>query len=160
VDAVFGFSNSSFINIKARGVPESDITLMMMSDYGVQLYGNVVMVSPKMMADNPEAVRRFLKALTRSIKDVVKSPDGAIDSVIKRNDVAKREVELERLKMTLDMNVTTPWAKTNGVGGIDPARWAAALDQIGLTFQFKDKAKAGAAFVDTFLPPAAERKFD
>jgi NitT/TauT family transport system substrate-binding protein len=160
VDAVFGFSNSSFINIKARGVPESDITLMMMSDYGVQLYGNVIMVSPKMMAENPEAVRRFLRALTRSIKDVVKNPDGAIDSVIKRNDVAKREVELERLKMTLDMNVATPWAKANGVGGVDPARWTAAVDQIGLTFQYKDKAKAGAAFVDTFLPAAAERKFD
>jgi NitT/TauT family transport system substrate-binding protein len=160
VDAVFGFSNSSFINIKARGVPEADITLMMMSDYGVQLYGNVIMVSPKMMAENPEAIRKFLRALVRSVKDVVKNPDGAIDSVIKRNDVAKREVELERLKMTLDMNVATPWAKANGFGGIDATRWATALDQIGLTFQYKDKAKAGAAFVDTFLPAAAERKFD
>jgi NitT/TauT family transport system substrate-binding protein len=90
----------------------------------------------------------------------VKNPDGAIDSVIKRNDVAKRDVELERLKMTLDMNVTTPWVKANGIGGIDQARWNAALDQIGLTFQFKDKAKSGAAFVDTFLPAAAERKLD
>jgi NitT/TauT family transport system substrate-binding protein len=160
VDAVFGFSNSSFINIKARGVPEADITLMMMSDYGVQLYGNVVMASPKLMAENPEAIRKFLRALNRSVKDVVKNPDGAIDSVIRRNDVAKREVELERLKMTLDMNVATPWVKANGFGGIDTARWSTALDQIGLTFQYKDKAKAGAAFVDTFLPPAAERKFD
>jgi NitT/TauT family transport system substrate-binding protein len=160
VDAVFGFANSSFINIKARGVPESDITLMLMSDYGVQLYGNVIMVSPRMMAENQDAVRRFLRALTRSIKDVVKNPDGAIDSVIRRNDVAKREVELERLKMTLDMNVATPWAKANGVGGVDPARWSAALDQIGLTFQFKDKARAGAAFVSDFLPAAADRKFD
>jgi NitT/TauT family transport system substrate-binding protein len=160
VDAVFGFSNSSFINLKSRGVPVDDISLLLMSDYGVQLYGNVVMVSPKFMAENPEVVRKFLRAVTRSVKDVVKSPDGSIDSVIKRNDVAKREVELERLKMTLDMNVTTPWVKANGFGGIDPARWAAALDQIGLTFQYKDKAKAGAAFVDTFLPPAAERKLD
>jgi NitT/TauT family transport system substrate-binding protein len=160
VDAVFGFSNSSFINIKARGVPVDDISLLLMSDYGVQLYGNVVMVSPKLMAENPEIIRKFLRALTRSVKDVVKSPDGSIDSVIKRNDVAKREVELERLKMTLDMNVTTPWVKANGFGGIDATRWAAALDQIGLTFAYKDKAKAGAAFVDTFLPPAAERKLD
>ncbi len=53
VDAVFGFANSSFINIKARGVPESDITLMLMSDYGVQLYGNVIMVSPRMMPRTP-----------------------------------------------------------------------------------------------------------
>jgi ABC-type nitrate/sulfonate/bicarbonate transport system substrate-binding protein len=47
VDAVFGFSNSSFINLKARGIPAEDITLILMSDYGVQLYGNVIMVSPK-----------------------------------------------------------------------------------------------------------------
>jgi NitT/TauT family transport system substrate-binding protein len=160
VDAVFGFSNSSYINLKSRGVPVDDISLLLMSDYGVQLYGNVVMVSPKMMAESPDTVRKFLRALTRSVKDVVKNPDGAIDSVIKRNDVAKREVELERLKMTLDMNVTTPWVKANGFGGIDPARWAAALDQIGLTFAYKDKAKAGAAFMDTFLPAAADRKLD
>ncbi len=160
VDAVFGFSNSSFINLKARGIPVDDISLLLMSDYGVQLYGNVIMVSPKLMAENPEAVRKFLRALTKSIKDTVKNPDGAIDGVIKRNDVAKRDVELERLKMTLDMNVTTPWVKANGIGGIDATRWNAALDQIGLTFQFKDKAKAGAAFAADFMPPAADRKLD
>ena len=160
VDAVFGFSNSSFINLKARGIPVEDISLLLMSDYGVQLYGNVIMISPKLMAENPEAIRKFLRAVNRSIKDVVKNPDGAIDSVIKRNDVAKRDVELERLKMTLDMNVVTPWVKANGIGGIDQARWNTALDQIALTFQFKDKAKSGAAFVADFLPPAADRKLD
>jgi NitT/TauT family transport system substrate-binding protein len=160
VDAVFGFSNSSFINLKARGVPVDDITLILMSDYGVQLYGNVIMVSPKMMAENPEAVRKFLRALTKSIKDVIKAPDAGVDSVIKRNDVLKKDVELERLKLTLDMNVVTPYTKANGIGGIDQARWNAALDQIGLTFQFKDKAKSGAAFVSDFLPTAAERKLD
>jgi NitT/TauT family transport system substrate-binding protein len=160
VDAVFGFANSSFINIKARGVPADDITLMLMSDYGVQLYGNVIMVSPRTMAENPEAIRKFLRALTRSVRDVVKNPDGAIDSVIRRNDVAKRDVELERLKMTLDMNVATPWVKANGFGGIDQTRWNTALDQIGLTFQYKDKAKAGAAFMSDFLPAVADRKLD
>ena len=131
-----------------------------MSDYGVQLYGNVVMVSPRFMADNPEGVRKFLRAMMKGVKDVVKSPESTVDSVIKRNDVAKKEVEAERLKMTVDMNVVTPWVKANGFGGIDATRWNAAVEQIGLTFQFKDKAKAGAAFVDTFLPAAADRKID
>ncbi len=160
VDAVFGFSNSSYINLKARGIPAEDITLILMSDYGVQLYGNVVMVSPRFMADNPEGVRKFLRAMMKGVKDVVKSPESTVDSVIKRNDVAKKEVEAERLKMTIDMNVVTPWVKANGFGGIDATRWNAAVEQIGLTFQFKDKAKAGAAFVDTFLPAAADRKID
>jgi NitT/TauT family transport system substrate-binding protein len=160
VDAVFGFANSSYINIKSRGVPVEDITMMLMSDYGVQLYGNVVMVSPKMMAENPEAIRKFLKALSKSIKEVVKNPEQNLDGVLKRNDIVKREVEFDRLKLTIDQNVATVYTKANGFGGIDTARWNVALDQIGLTFTYKDKAKSGAAFVDTFLPPVADRKFD
>jgi NitT/TauT family transport system substrate-binding protein len=79
--------------------------------------------------------------------------------VIKRNDVARGEVELERLKMTLEQNVATPFAKANGFGGIDKARWERALDQIGLNYSFKDRARAGDAFTDAFLPPVTERQF-
>jgi NitT/TauT family transport system substrate-binding protein len=159
VDAVFGFANSSYINLKSRGVPVDDIVVMLMSDYGVELYGNVIMVSPKFMAEKPEAVRGLLRAITRSVKETVANPALGADLVIRRNDVAKVEVELERLKMTLEQNVMTPWVKANGFGGIDKARWERALDQIGLTFGYKDKARAGDAFVDTFLPASAERVF-
>ncbi len=159
VDAVFGFANSSYINLKSRGVPVDDIVVMLMADYGVELYGNVIMVSPKFMAEKPDAVRGLLRAITRSVRDTIAAPDLGAQLVIKRNDVAKLEVELERLKMTLEQNVVTPWVKENGFGGIDKARWDRALDQIGLTFSFKDKARAGDAFVDSFLPPPAERKF-
>jgi NitT/TauT family transport system substrate-binding protein len=157
VDAVFGFANSSYINIKARGVPADDIVTMLMADYGVELYGNVIMVSPKFLAEKPEAVRGFLRALTRGVRDTVRDPAAGAALVIRRNDVAKLEVETERLKMTLDQNVMTPWVKANGFGGVDRARWARALDQIGLTFTFKDKAKAGDAFTDAFLPASADR---
>lgn len=159
VDAVFGFANSSYINLKSRGVPVDDIVTMLMSDYGVELYGNVMMVSPKFMAEKPEALRGLLRAITKGVRDTVANPELGAQLVIRRNDVAKQEVELERLKMTLEQNVMTPWVKANGFGGIDRTRWATALDQIGLTFTFKDKAKAGDAFVDSFLPAEAERKF-
>jgi NitT/TauT family transport system substrate-binding protein len=157
VDAVFGFANSSFINLKARGVPEADIVTMLMADYGVELYGNVIMVSPRFLTEKPEAVRGFLRALTKGVRDTVRNPAEGAALVIKRNDVARLEVETERLQMTLNQNVMTPWVKANGFGGVDRARWGRALDQIGLTFNFKDKARAGDAFVDAFLPAAADR---
>ncbi len=158
VDAVFGFANSSYINLKSRGVPADDIVTMLMADHGVELYGNVIMVSPKFLAEKPEAVRGLLRAIVKGVKDTAANPTAGAQMVIKRNDVAKLEVEDERLRMTLDQNIVTPWVKANGFGGIDKARWGRALDQIGLTFNFKDKARAGDAFVDTFLPPDAERK--
>jgi NitT/TauT family transport system substrate-binding protein len=157
VDAVFGFANSSYINVKSRGVPVDDIVTMLMADYGVELYGNVIMVSPRFLADKPEAVRGFLRALVKGVRDTVRDPAAGAALVIRRNDVARLETETERLIMTLNQNVVTPWVKANGFGGIDRGRWSRAIDQIGLTFTFKDKARAGDAFVDSFLPAAADR---
>ena len=60
--------------------------------------------------------------------------------------------------MALEQNIVTPWVKANGYGGVDMARFAKSIDQIGLTFTFKAKPKAEDIFTDAFLPPAADRK--
>src|SRR5207237_10180855 len=91
VDAITGFSFSSFINLKDRGVPVDDIVVLLMADYGVNLYGNVIIVNPKFAAEKPEAVKGFLKEFVKGLKDTVRSPETAVDSVLKRNDVAKQE---------------------------------------------------------------------
>jgi NitT/TauT family transport system substrate-binding protein len=115
---------------------------MLMSDHGVELYGNVLMVSPKFAADQPEAVKGFIRALTKGLRDTVRDPAAATATVTKRNDVAKPDVEKERLELALAQNFVTPWVKANGYGGIDQARFEKAIDQIGLTFDFKSKPKA------------------
>lgn len=159
LDAIFGFAHTSVVNIKARGVPADDIVTLLMADHGVELYGNAVIVSPKLLAEKPQAVRGLLRAITRSVRDVVADPDAAIAGVLQRNEGARPEIELERLKMVLDRYVMTPRVKANGFGGIDQVRWQKALDQIASTFPFKDRAKAGNAFAERFLPAEDERVF-
>jgi NitT/TauT family transport system substrate-binding protein len=159
VDAITGFSFSSFINLKSMNVPVDDIVVMLMADYGVNLYGNAIIVNPKFAADNPDAVKGFLRAFVKGLKDTVKDPSAAVDSVIKRNDVAKKPVELERLRMALKDNIVTPEVKAHGYGGVDEARMAKAIDQIALTYEFKNKKPSAAeAFDASFLPPPADRK--
>src|SRR5437667_3435016 len=85
VDAITGFSFSSYINLKDRGVPANDITVLLMADYGVNLYGNAILVNPKFAAEKPEIVRAFLRAFVRGIKDTVASPASAVESVLKRH---------------------------------------------------------------------------
>jgi NitT/TauT family transport system substrate-binding protein len=160
VDAITGFSFSSFINLKDRGVPVDDIVVLLMADHGVNLYGNVIMVNPKFAADKPEAVKGFLRAFVKGLKDTVRSPATAVDSVLKRNDVAKKEVELERLNMALRDNITTPETKANGYGGVDMGRLDKSIEQIALTYEFKNARPKGAdVFDSSFLPPEADRKF-
>ena len=159
VDAITGFSFSSFINLKDRGVPVDDIVVMLMADYGVNLYGNVIMVNPKFLAEKPDAVKGFVRAFVKGLKDTIANPGVAVDSVIRRNDVAKKDVELERLRMALRDNILTPEVKTNGVGDVIPDRLDKSIEQIALTYTFKNaKPKAGNIFDSSFLPPAADRK--
>jgi NitT/TauT family transport system substrate-binding protein len=80
--------------------------------------------------------------------------------VLKRNDIAKKATELERLQMAIRDNIVTPEVKANGYGGIDEARLAKAIDQIGLTYKWKNaKPKPTDIFDASYLPPAADRKF-
>jgi NitT/TauT family transport system substrate-binding protein len=158
VDAVTGFSFSSYINLKDRGVDVNDIVVLLMADYGVNLYGNAIIVNPKFAAEKPEAVKGFLRAFLKGLRDTVKDPASAVDSVIKRNDVAKKATELERLRMALKDNIVTPEVKANGYGGVDLARLDKAIDQIALTYDFKARPKGSDIFNPSFLPPAADRK--
>ena len=159
VDAITGFSFSSYINLKDRGVPADDITVLLMADHGVNLYGNAIMVNPKFAAEKPEAVKAFLRGFLKGLKETVKSPATAVESVVKRNDVAKKDVELERLRMALRDNILTDEVKANGFGAVNAARLEGAIDQIGLTYTFKNaKPKPGDVFDAGFLPAATDRK--
>ena len=45
-----------------------------MADYGVNLYGNAIIVNPKFAAEKPEAVKAFLRAFLKGLKETVKNP--------------------------------------------------------------------------------------
>ncbi|MFA6266805.1 MAG: ABC transporter substrate-binding protein [Pseudolabrys sp.] len=160
VDAITGFSFSSFINLKDKGVAVDDITVLLMADYGVNLYGNAIIVNPKFAAEHPDAIKAFLRAYLKGLKETVKDPGTAVESVLKRNDIAKKATELERLKMALNDNIVTAEVKKNGYGGVEAERFAKAIDQIGLTYKWKNaKPKMEDIFDTSFLPPEADRKF-
>src|SRR5664280_7481 len=159
IDAITGFSFSSYVNLKDRGVPVNDITVLLMADYGVHLYGNAIMVNPKFAAEHPDAVKGFLRAFVKGLKETVKQPSTAVDSVLRRNDLARKDVEIERLKIAIRDNIVTPEVKANGYGGIDSARFERAIDQIALIYKFRaGKPKPDDIFDASFLPPATDRK--
>jgi NitT/TauT family transport system substrate-binding protein len=158
VDAITGYSFSSFVNLKEKGVPVNDLSVLLMADYGVSLYGNAIMVSPKFAAEHPDAVKAFLRAFVKGLKETIKSPASAVDSVLKRNEAATKNIELERLTMAIRENIVTPEVKTNGFGAIDNERFERAIGQIALTYKFKVKPKTDDIFDASYLPPAADRK--
>ena len=152
VDSVTGFSFSSFLNLIRLGVPESDITTILMADYGLQLYGNAVIVNTDFAKDNPEIVKKFVVALGAGWKDAINDPKSAIAALVKRNPAADSALEQRRLELAIKANVLSDYVKENGMGGIDNDRFDAAIQQLAETYKYKNKPDAKLYYTNAYLP--------
>lgn len=157
VDAVTAFAYSSVVGLVTSGLKPEDVSVMYMRDYGLDLYGNGLLASPTLMRDNPEALRRFVRASIKGWMDMLANPDKAVAAVLKRNPVTTAASEKLTMSIFLPDNFLTPEVKANGISYVDPVRFNRAIDQIGESFTFKNKPKMEDVYTSAFLPPAAER---
>lgn len=157
VDAITGYAFSSFINLKANGVPEDDISVLLMREHGLDLYGNVILVNPQFAEENPEAVKGFLRATIKGFQATIADPASAVKHVINHNDVAREEVELERLIMAINQNIVTDEVQANGLGGVVIERLQRSIDQIADTYEFENRPAVFDVFDSSFLPDPSER---
>jgi NitT/TauT family transport system substrate-binding protein len=152
VAAITGFSFSSTLNLKRLGVPADDISVLLMADYGVDLYGNAIIVNTDFAAANAELVTGFLSAVAMGWKDAIATPDAAISALMKRNPAADAALETERLQMAIDANVLTDFVIANGIGSIDPDRMASAIEQTKSVYEFQNQPDAALYFDPSYLP--------
>ncbi len=152
VASVTGFSFSSTLNLKRLGVPADDISVILMADNGVDLYGNAIIVNTDFAAENGEAVTGFLRAVAKGWASAVADPAKAVDALIKRNPAADAGLETERLQMAIDANVLTDYVATNGMGGIDADRMTSAIEQTKSVYEFQGEPDAAKYFDASFLP--------
>ena len=157
VDAITGYAFSSYINLKANAVPDEDISVLLMREHGLDLYGNVIIVNPAFAEENPDAVKGFVRATVKGFQAAVADSAGAVKHVLNHNDVAREDVELERLNMAIDQNIVTDEVLQNGIGGVDMDRLERSIDQIALTFEFTARPSAADIFDASFLPSAEDR---
>jgi NitT/TauT family transport system substrate-binding protein len=156
IDAITGFSFTSQLNLEARGVKPEDIVVLPFSSYGVKLYGNVIIASPKLLKENPAAVKAFLSAFLKGAKEVMAKPDDAIAYVKARDGIIDVALETRRLKMAIDSVVASPDARSEGFGQAVPGRLALMASQVSDAFNTKTRVDPGAVWNPAYLPAAAE----
>jgi NitT/TauT family transport system substrate-binding protein len=160
VDAVSGMTYASALNVRDRGVPESDLVVIRFADFGDRSYGRALVVNPAFAAANPEAVSAFLRAVVEAIRLAVRDPARATDDVMSQMDGGTRELELERARTVLRDNIVTPDVKRDGLGAISRERFDASLEQIAVAYKFRQRPALQDVFNDAFLPPATSRRID
>jgi NitT/TauT family transport system substrate-binding protein len=156
VDAITGFSFTSLLNLEARGIKTEEIVVLPYASHGVKLYGNVIIASPKLLKENPEAVKAFLRAFARGAKEVMANPDPSIEFVKARDGIINVDLEKRRLRMAIDAVVASPDARAEGFGQAVPGRLSLMASQVSDAFATKTRVDAGAVWSDAYLPPKAE----
>ena len=156
VDAITGFTFTSLLNLEARGVKAEDVAILPYADYGVKLYANVVIVSPKLIKENPAAIKSFLKAFTKGAKDVMANPAAAIQDVKARDGILNVPLETRRLQLAIDTVINSPDARAEGFGQLKGPRLTLMASQVSDAFGTKTRVNPDAVWNGSFLPTTAE----
>ena len=156
IDAITGFSFTSLLNLEARGVKASDVVVMPFADNGVKHYGNAIIASAKMVRENPEAIRAFLKAFAKGAKEVMANPAASIAYVKERDGIVNPAMETRRLQLALDGVVNTSDARAEGFGQISATRMALMASQVSDVYATKTRVNPDLVWNGRFLPPVAD----
>lgn len=156
VDAITGFTFTSLLNIEARGVKASDVVLMQYADHGVKHYGNVIIATPKLIQENPEAIKKFLSAFTKGAKEVVAKPADSIQYVKARDGIVNTALETRRLQLAIDTVVNSADARKEGFGRLDSSRLSLMASEVSDAYSTKTRIDPTVVWNGSFLPAAAE----
>lgn len=156
IDAITGFTFTSLLNLEARGVKAADVAVMPFADNGVKLYGNAIIASAKLVRENPEAVRAFLKAFSKGAKEVMANPGAAIAYVKERDGIVNTALESRRLQLAIDTVINTADARGEGFGQVSPTRMALMASQISDVYATRTRVNPETLWNGRFLPPVAD----
>ncbi len=158
LDAIAGFDSSIWFNLKAMGVKQEDVVFMRYADQGLDLYGNALMVSRRMLEANPDVVRAFVKATALGWRDALANPAEAIDAVAKRDPLINKAIEIEKLQWLLKNQIRSPLSNRDGLGAVDMARLDRQIETISSVFALPVRPAVAAIYDARYLPPVADRR--
>jgi NitT/TauT family transport system substrate-binding protein len=156
VDGVFGYVNTIRFSAKLMGVEEKQLRYVNYGDYGMDLYSNGIIVSKKLVADNPQAVRGLVRAINKGVVDTIKDPDAAVAAVAKREALIKIPVERERLDATLREEMNHPEIAKIGLGNVDMARLKKSIGILVEAYALPRTPAVEEIFTPAFVPPIDE----
>jgi len=158
VDAILGFDSTMYFNFVRQGIPSSDIRFLYFSDAGLNIYGNAIMASKKILASNPDAVRGFVLATAKGWRDAIKEPAAAIAALKRKSSLTDEKLELAKLEWLIKNQLVTEESKADGLGGVRNDRFAESLKTVATAFGLPAIPVPADVYTAKFLPDMAIRK--
>lgn len=148
VDAIFDLYTGKPFHEKA--IPPDKLGHFLWSDYGFQAYSNSIITTEKMIQENPDLVRRFVKASLRGWQFTLSHPEEAIHILAEYHPINEADY-LANLKLVMDFFRSDDYRK-NGLGHIDPATMAATVELVAKYMGVNVTFSAEDMYTNALLP--------
>jgi NitT/TauT family transport system substrate-binding protein len=109
-----------------------------------------------MVKENPAAVKAFLQAFAKGMKEVIAKPAEAVEAVKARDGIINVPLETRRLQLAIDTVINSPDARAEGFGQIKGPRLSLMASQVSDAFATKTRVNADTIWNGSFLPTVAE----
>lgn len=125
VEAATGFANNEPVQLELEGFA----TPVLRVDEITPLPGPGLTVGESTLSEKPAALRAFVAATLRAMREIIESPEAGLDDAIAVvPDLGQnRETQLAILRATIEM-WQSPYTQANGLGAIDEEAWARSTE--------------------------------
>lgn len=159
IDGALVFNITSYFNLLLnRQDPDKDFNWLTFGDYGLDLYSNGLMVSQKLIKENPKAVAGLVRATNKALIEIGKDQNLGMKGVMNFDNLVDEKVEKRRLQYSFSELIVSPEMKEIGVGDTKDERMARAIGIIVEGYQLARTPKPEEIFSRQFLPPKSERE--
>ena len=158
IDGALVFNITSYFNLVLnRQDPEKDFNWMPFGEFGMDLYSNGLMVSQKMIRENPKAVAGLVRATNKAMLEIAKDQNLGMKSVMAYDNLINEAVEKRRMQYSFTELIVSPEMKEIGIGDVKDDRMARAIGIVVEGYQLTRVPPPSEIFNRQFLPPRAER---
>ena len=120
VEAAVGYANNEPLLLSSEGIP---VNVMRVSDY-FSLVATGIVASEQMIEEDPDLVRRFVRATARGLQDTLDNPDEAFEIALQFvPELSDEQQPRERQKLETTLSLWRPQDESNGLGYSNPEQW-------------------------------------
>jgi NitT/TauT family transport system substrate-binding protein len=147
-DALLGGIDDQYFLIEAQGHKPASLRF---ADLGVNTVGITVHTHEDVLAEDPDLVRRFVKASVRSWQAALDDPEAAVEAALKVKPDLNRESTLKQLQVDLGL-LFSPNTEGQGIGYGAEADWQHTKELLAEHRELETDREASSFYTNEFLP--------
>ncbi|MEJ6004015.1 ABC transporter substrate-binding protein [Paucibacter sp. AS339] len=119
-------------------------------DFNLNIYGNGIVTSEKLINSNPDLVKRFVRATYKGYEYMRQNPAEAVDLIAASNKLMAKPILLAQIKETLAI-ISDPGADNKATGYIRADRMHGTIEFAKQAFQVTAAVRGGEVYTNRFI---------